>query len=232
MELEELGLDENLKIMPRTAEDPIFDYDTIHGLTWSLHGADRNCGGRTAGRVVHRVGRTQGRAPDREDQTPFRSVVQVPVNLYGLSANRRRPREPKVDSPHKQRDVEVAAASETPIVGSDVPILDSPSWDSTPFIPWTSPLDAAISSIGTALGSISSMRHRIYEILSAPNFLSDLGPRIFSRNHEWNEKKEVTLYTAIIYQFVCRFNFFADIGSLGSIPVSLYSTSSLNHFPC
>lgn len=69
---------------------------------------------------------------------------------------------------------------------------------STHVIPLTSPLDVAISSIGMARGSGSSMRKRIYnKILSAPSFLSDLSPKIYSRVREWIETKEVPLCAAI-----------------------------------
>lgn len=57
MDLGELGLDENLKSMSKTPEEPIFDYDTIHGLTRGPQGADRKAGhgGHTVGRVTRRT---------------------------------------------------------------------------------------------------------------------------------------------------------------------------------
>ncbi|KMT17215.1 hypothetical protein BVRB_2g039180 [Beta vulgaris subsp. vulgaris] len=54
LDLGDLGLDENLKSMLETPEDPIFVYDTVHDLTGGPQGADRNAGrgSRTAGREV------------------------------------------------------------------------------------------------------------------------------------------------------------------------------------
>lgn len=60
-----------------------------------------------------------------------------------------------------------------------------------------SPLDATISSIGTTLGSGSSMRQRIYEILSVASFLSDVGLEIYSRVRERIETKEVLLSATV-----------------------------------
>ncbi|KMS97098.1 hypothetical protein BVRB_7g178800 [Beta vulgaris subsp. vulgaris] len=158
LDIEELGLDENLKPMSKALEEPIFDYDTIHSLTGGPRGADCNVGrsGRTTGRVARRAGRTQGCAPGRGDQTPSRSAVQFLVNRGGGNANRKRPREPEAEGPQK------------------------------------------VKLIGMARGSGSSMRKRIYnKILSAPSFLSDLSPKIYSRVREWIETKEVPLCAAI-----------------------------------
>lgn len=68
-----------------------------------------------------------------------------------------RPREAEVEDLHKRPAMEVASASKTPVVGLDVQIVDSPVLDSALAIPQMSPLDAAISSIRTALGFGSSM---------------------------------------------------------------------------
>lgn len=94
------------------------------------------------------------------------------------------------ESPSKRPAVEIVDASEAHNMGSAVHILD-------PVVNETSPLDAAISSIGTTPGSGSSMRHKIYEILNSPNFLSYMGAGIFSRVHEWVQTKEVILYATV-----------------------------------
>lgn len=93
--------------------------------------------------------------------------------------------------------MEVAATSKEQNMGYGIHILDSPVCDAIHVVDRTSPPDSALSSIGTVVASGSSMHHKIYEILSAPNCLSDLGPVIFSRFREWIDNKEVTLCAAI-----------------------------------
>ena len=95
--------------MSKAPEEPVFYYDTVHGLTGGPRGADQNVGrgGRTAGRTVRRAGRTQGRAPGRGEQTPSRSAIQVPINRGGGSTNCRHPREPEVVVPQKRKSVDV-----------------------------------------------------------------------------------------------------------------------------
>lgn len=62
LDLEELRLDENLKPMSKAPEDPGFYYDTVHGLTGSLHDADRGRGSRNTGCASVRWA---GHNPDR-----------------------------------------------------------------------------------------------------------------------------------------------------------------------
>ncbi|KMS96528.1 hypothetical protein BVRB_8g202200 [Beta vulgaris subsp. vulgaris] len=82
LDLEELGLDEQLRPMSKTPEEPVFDYDTVHGLTGGPRGADRNAGrgAHTAGRTARRAERIQVWDPDRGEHIPSRSTVQVPIN--------------------------------------------------------------------------------------------------------------------------------------------------------
>ncbi|KMS98968.1 hypothetical protein BVRB_3g067080 [Beta vulgaris subsp. vulgaris] len=104
LDLEDLGLDDQLRPMTQAPEEPVFYYDTIHGLTGGPRGADRNPsrGGR-AGRTARRAGRTQGRAPGRGESTPTRSTI----NRVGGSTSRRRPRDPEAETPQKHQSVEV-----------------------------------------------------------------------------------------------------------------------------
>ena len=104
LDLEELGLDDRLRPMSKTPDEPIFDYDIVHRMTGGPRGADRNFGrgGRMAGRTVRRAGRTQGRAPDRGEQLRL-----IPINRGGGSTSRRRPREPEAEGPQKRQSVEV-----------------------------------------------------------------------------------------------------------------------------
>lgn len=129
------------------------------------------------------------------EQTPSRSAVQVPVNKGGGSTNHRCSRELEAKGPQKRQTMEVTS-TEVPTTDADGPVNSSVRV-SARVNPLMSPLHAAISSIWTALGSRSSMRQRIYEILSAPSFLSDLHSGIYSRVREWIEMKEVPLCAAV-----------------------------------
>lgn len=77
--------------MSQAPEDPGFYDNIVHGLTRYLRGANRGRGGRNVGCVLHRAGRPHGLVTDREDHTPSRPVVHVPVNRGGGSVNRKRP---------------------------------------------------------------------------------------------------------------------------------------------
>lgn len=181
--------------MSRIPEELIFYYDTVHGLTRGPRGADRNAGrgGRTAGRTVRHAGRTLGRAPGWREQTPSRSTVQVPVNRGGSSTSRRHPRELEPERPQKHQSVEV---NSTEVAANDVQIATAtPAREATPEIPRSSL--PHVNRMGTALGSSSSTRQRIYEILNVPSFLSDLGPGIYSRVREWIETKDVPLCASV-----------------------------------
>ena len=200
MDLEELDLDEDLKPMSRNPEEPIFYYHTVHRLTRGPRGVDRNAGrgGRTTGQVARCAGRTQGRAPGWGEQTPSGSAGQsqsigaMAVPTEGVNGSLR-------SRPPKSQTVEVNSA-EAPTIGVEVPV-NSPVRESTP-VPRSSPLEA-INSIGMTVGYGSSMRQRIYEVLSVSSFLADLGSRIYSRVREWIETKEVPVCAAVKASLAC-----------------------------
>ena len=195
LDLEELGLDEQLRPMSKTPDEPIFDHDTVHGLTWGSARCCRNAGrgGRTATRTIRRAGGTQGRALGRGEQTPSRSVVQIPINRGSGSTNRRRPREPEVEVPKKRQSVEVDSMD---VVVNEVQGLSaSPVRDPALEVPQSPPSYAR--SMGAALGSSSSTRLRVYEMLSVPSFLLDLGPGIYCRAQEWIETKIIPLCASV-----------------------------------
>ncbi|KMT08384.1 hypothetical protein BVRB_6g140630 [Beta vulgaris subsp. vulgaris] len=185
------SMDETGPIPSTSGRDPIFRPNeiTIGESSGGPRGADRNAGrgGRTVGRTAHPVGLTQGRAPDRGEKTPSRSVVQFPVNRGGGSTSRRRPRESEVEGPQKHQIVEVNSAevvatgfrfsTTSPVRESIVALRSSPP--------------SNVESMGAALGSSSSVCQRIYEILREPSFLSDRGPGIYSWPEEWIETTEV-----------------------------------------
>ncbi|KMT17229.1 hypothetical protein BVRB_2g039300 [Beta vulgaris subsp. vulgaris] len=194
LDLEELGLDDQLRPMAPNPDEPLIDYDTIHGLTGGPRGTDRNPGrGNRTGRTARRAGRTQGRGPGRGESTPSRSTIQVPINRGGCSTSRRRPREPEVDAPNKRQSVEV---NSTDLAVNDNQGLSlSPVREPAPGAQRSS--DSLARSKDAAVGSSCSTRQRVYEMLSRPTFLSDLGPGIFCRAQEWIETNIVPLCASV-----------------------------------
>ncbi|XP_057251317.1 uncharacterized protein LOC130591664 [Beta vulgaris subsp. vulgaris] len=194
LDLEELGLDDKLQPMAPNPDEPLIDYDTIHGLTGGPRGTDRNPGrGNRAGRTARRAGRTQGRGPGRGESTPSRSTIQVPINRGGSSTSRRRPREPEIDAPNKRQSVEVNS--------TDLAVNDNQGLSLSP-VREPAPGDQQFSdslarSKDAAVGSSCSTRQRVYEMLSRPTFLSDLGPGIFCRAQEWIETNIVPLCASV-----------------------------------
>ncbi|KMT07720.1 hypothetical protein BVRB_6g148400 [Beta vulgaris subsp. vulgaris] len=181
--------------MSNIPDEPIFDHDTVHGLTGGPRGADQNArrGGR-AGRTVRRAGRTPGRAPGWGEPTPTRSAIQVQINRGGGSTtSRRRLRDPEVEVPHKRQSVEVNSADVT--VTGNQGLSTSPARDPIPEIQFSP--SSLLRSPGTALGSSSSTRQKVYELLSRPSFLSDLGPGIYCRSQEWIETNVVPLCASV-----------------------------------
>lgn len=108
------------------------------------------------------------------------------VSRGGVNVNRRHPLEytDVEESPSKRQAFEATTASKAHNMDSAINILDSSVRDFSPLANLTSPLNAAINSIGKALGSRSSMHQKIYEILNASSFLSDVGRGIYFRIHE------------------------------------------------
>ncbi|KMS94633.1 hypothetical protein BVRB_016800, partial [Beta vulgaris subsp. vulgaris] len=180
--------------MAPNPDEPLIDYDTIHGLTGGPRGTDRNPGrGNRAGRTARRAGRTQGRGPGRGESTPSRSTIQVPINRGGGSTSRRRPREPEIDAPNKRQSVEVNS--------TDLAVNDNQGFSLSPVrepAPGAQQLsDSLARSKDAAVGSSCSTRQRVYEMLSRPTFLSDLGPGIFCRAQEWIETNIVPLCASV-----------------------------------
>lgn len=140
------------------------------------------------------------------------------INRGSGSISRRRPREAKVEGPQKRQTIEVTSAYEAPVTGLEVQV-DSPARHSTSVMRRTSPLNAAISSIGTALGSSSSMRQRIYEIFSAPSFRSN-------RVRKWIERKKVPLCAvvkaAIFRPILLLVNYTGRVGMRGKMNLSIH----------
>ncbi|KMT05287.1 hypothetical protein BVRB_7g174250 [Beta vulgaris subsp. vulgaris] len=194
LDLEELGLDDKLRPMAPNPDEPLIDYDTIHGLTGGPRGTDRNPGrGNRAGRTARRAGRTQGRGPGRGESTPSRSTIQVPINRGGGSTSRRRPREPEIDAPNKRQSVEVNSADLA--VNDNQGLSLSPVREPAPGDQQFS--DSLARSKDAGVGSSCSTRQRVYEMLSRPTFLSDLGPGIFCRAQEWIETNIVPLCASV-----------------------------------
>ncbi|KMT05595.1 hypothetical protein BVRB_7g167360 [Beta vulgaris subsp. vulgaris] len=194
LDLEELGLDDQLRPMSNIPDEPVFDHDTVNGLTGGPRGAGRNTGrGGRAGRTVRRAGHTSGRAPGRGEPTPSRSAIQVPINRGGSTTSRRRPRDPEAEVPNKRKYVEVNSADVT-VVG-DQGLPTSPARGPMPEVQ-LSP-SSLLRSPGTAVGSSSSTRQKVYELLSRPSFLSDLGPGIYCRAQEWIETSIIFLCAAV-----------------------------------
>ena len=144
-------------------------------------------------RTARRVGRTQGRAPSRGESAPTRSAIHVPINMGGGNTSRRRPRDPEVEVPQKRQSVEVNSMDVN--VNENQGLSISPVRDPLPEVQ-RSPSSLA-RSMGAALGSSSSTRQKVYEILSRPSFLSDLAWGIYCRAQEWIKTNIVPLCASV-----------------------------------
>ncbi|KMT03871.1 hypothetical protein BVRB_8g188080 [Beta vulgaris subsp. vulgaris] len=160
LDLEELGLDDQLRPMAQNPDEPLIDYDTVHGITGDPRGNDRNPG---------------------------------PHNMGGGSTSRRRAREPEAETPNKRQSVEVDSM--------DVAINDNQGLSISPIRDLAPEIQRSSGSLArskeAAVGSSCSTRQRVYEMLSRPTFLSDLGPGIYCRAQEWIETNIVPLCACV-----------------------------------
>ena len=131
---------------------------------------------------------------------PLRSSATRSVNRGGL--NRRRPREQvPVDSATNKRhalgDPSTSAANE------DVQVedleLDAADEVQGHNVNATGPGPTGSTSLLS--GSSSSLREKMRELITTPNFLSNLSPGIFYQFPGWIQKKEVPLSDALAASF-------------------------------